>query len=86
MDPVAAASATAEPVTPPKSIEATMFTWASPARIRPTMKPASAAIRSVRLQAPASVPVSTKNGIAISGKESMPPNMRLTTMLSGRFP
>ena len=71
---------------PPNSIAATMLQCASPARIRPTMKAARATIFSVSEQAPASVPVRTKNGIAISGKESMPPNMRLMTRVSGRLP
>ena len=84
MPAVAAQSATAEPETPPNSMEVTTSTCASPARMRPTIKLARSMMRSTRLQALASVPVSTKKGMAINGKESMPPNMRVITSVKGR--
>jgi hypothetical protein len=82
MDPTAAQSARATPVTPAKNMLATMVTWANPPLRWPTMLSA----RSIR---PGSTPARTiispammKKGIAIRAKESMPPNIIVGRMLN----
>ena len=71
-DPVAAASATAEPDMPAMIMLTTMFTCASPPVIHPTRAVANRTIRAVMPPADINSPASMKSGTASSGNESTP--------------
>ena len=75
MEPMADVSATPAPVRPAKKMEATTLAWASPPGTRPTMRWAKRTSRTVIPVAFISSPARMKKGMAISGKESIPPNI-----------
>ncbi len=81
--PMEAVSATEEPDTPAKNVEATTFTTASP----PLMKPTSTVARLTRRVAmpPSAMmaPASTKKGMASSEKSSVPSEIFSITASSG---
>src|SRR5574341_674536 len=74
-DPMAEASATAEPVMPAKIMQEKIVAWASPPRMRPTMR--SAKRRRPLVISPFSIrsPPRTKSGMANRGKASVPMNI-----------
>ena len=72
MEPSAEVSATAEPESPAKRIEDRMFTWASPPRRWPMSAWENSTSRMVMPPRFIISPASMKNGIAISGKLSIP--------------
>ena len=75
-DPMAEASATAEPLTPDRIMPATTFTWAMPPRICPTRASANFSMRSRIPVESINSPASMKNGMAMRTKESTPVNIR----------
>ena len=72
MPPTAAASATAEPEMPPKSVEAAMLTWPRPPRTWPISEPAKATMRLAMPPRTMRSPAKMKKGIAISVKIETP--------------
>ena len=80
--PTAVAAATALPEIAPKSIDARMFTCASPPGKRPIAACASAMSRRAMPPRFMSCPASTKNGIASSVNESSPVAMRCATVVT----
>ena len=67
-EPMAEASATAEPETPPNSVEDSTLTCAGPPCQRPTVADSTPISASPKRPPIIKAPVSMKNGIAISGK------------------
>ena len=84
MPPTAAASATAEPEMPPKSVEAAMLTWPRPPRTWPISEPAKATMRAAMPPLTIRSPAKMKNGIAISVKTETPEARRWNTTSGGR--
>jgi hypothetical protein len=78
-------SATAEPEIPPKIMLASIFIRASPPRTQPIKELEKATIRSVIPPEFITAPARTKKGIAIRGKESIPPTILCTTIARGTF-
>ena len=74
-EPMAEASATADPVMPAKTMHEKIVAWASPPRIRPTIR--SAKRRSPLVISPRSIrsPPRMKRGMARRGKASVPMNI-----------
>ena len=68
MAPVAAVSATAEPLMPPKNIEPVIATWPRPPRTEPTRAPASSISRRAMPPWLITSPTRMKNGMASRGK------------------
>lgn len=83
IEPMAEASATAEPVMPPKNIQLRMLAWASPPVMRATNNSEKSSRRRVMPDVFINSPASTKNGTAMSGKTSIPVNIRCATTWSG---
>ncbi len=78
-----AASATAEPETPPISAETTIATCASPPVIQPVSARASEMIRSVIPDEFIRLPASTNSGTASSGNDCVAVAMRCTPICAG---
>ncbi len=76
--PIEVTSATAEPETPPNSIEDRTVIWASPPGSRPTTTSDRRTRRMATPPLAISTPVKTKKITASSGKELMPTSMRWT--------
>ena len=76
--PIEETSATAEPETPPNSIEDSILIWASPPGSRPTTTSERRTRRMATPPLAISTPVNTKKITASSGKELMPINIRWT--------
>ena len=76
IDPREETSATAEPEMPPKNMLSTQLIIASPPRIRPTKRLAKLTSRSAILPSLMIWPARMKNGIAISGIDSIPLTIR----------
>ena len=72
IEPSAETSATAEPDMPANSIDDRMLTWARPPLRWPIIAWLNSTRRMVMPPRFMSSPASMKNGIAISGKESIP--------------
>ena len=72
IEPNAEVSATAEPESPANNIEDKMFTCARPPRRCPIIACANSTKRAVMPPLFINSPASIKNGIAISGKLSIP--------------
>ena len=72
MDPSADVSATADPDRPANSIEDRMLTCARPPRTCPISAWLNSTMRIVMPPRFINSPASMKNGMAISGKESIP--------------
>ena len=72
IDPKAAMSPSAIPVIPAKSMDARIFTCASPPRNRPTIRLAKSTMRSAILPRVIISPARMKKGIHIRTKESIP--------------
>jgi len=83
MEPMAEASATAEPLIPAKIMFATMQAWASPPRICPTRLLAKPMMRTVVPPRFIRSPARMKKGTAMSGNESIPVNIRCATSCKG---
>ncbi len=83
VEPIAAVSASADPVIPANNMLATMLAWARPPLNRPTRAFANRTSRMVMPPRFMISPASTKNGTAIKGKESMPLNMLFGIMIIG---
>ena len=83
---MAEVSATAEPETPEMSMLATTVTYPSPPRTWPHMALATMMIRSEMPPVFMISPASRKNGIAMSGKLSMPRKMLWMTRAGDQAP
>jgi len=71
---------------PAKTTEAPTLTWPRPPRIQPTMARAKAKMRLVMPAEFIRLPARMKNGMARSGKLSIPLTMRCSTTKSGTLP
>ena len=78
-----AASATAEPETPPISADTTIATCARPPVIQPVITLASEMMRSVMPDAFIRLPASTNSGTASSGNDCVADAMRCTPICAG---
>ena len=78
-----AASATAEPDTPPISAETTIATCARPPVIQPVITLASEMMRSVMPETFIRLPASTNSGTASSGNDCVADAMRCTPICAG---
>ena len=76
-DPIAVASAVHDPDAA-KIVQATMAAWAKPPEILPTRISENRTSRSVTRPRAMTSPASTKNGTAMSGKESRAFSVRIT--------
>src|SRR5574340_789710 len=83
MRPIAATCASADPVSIASIVFETTVAWPNPPRMWPTTELANATSRSAMPPRFMSSPARMKNGIAMSGNESMPLNMLLGTTRSG---
>ena len=83
MDPTAAVSATATPVTPAKNMLAKILTYARPPLKCPTRLLAKSTRRGKTPLRLIRSPAMMKKGMAIRGKESMPPNINVGRTFKG---
>jgi hypothetical protein len=83
-EPIEAVSATEEPEMAPNMVEARMLTSARPPRTKPTNTLARLMMRSAIPPSAMMAPARMKNGIASSGKSSMPSDVLIMMASSGR--